>query len=234
VLGWSYPLRYWTGGNTNIAIYNFNLVGNDPTPGVYTLGTETQAGFQIVGTSYVEVSGCTISAVWGDAFFANGSTNVWLHNNHVVSAGRQGLTVITGRNITAENNAFDKVGYVTFDVEANVITDASTNIIFRNNTAGTWGQDFVSVDGQHTGSPINGITVSGNTITGGTLSARIDNGGTSRMRNIVFTNNASTVAGYGPVFIFAHIDGLTATGNVQPLKSGSLASITDSTGVTYP
>ncbi len=234
VLGFSYPLQYWAGGNTNIAIYNFNLVGNDPTPGVYTQGTEGQSGIQIIGTTSVEVSGCTISAVWGDGLFADGPTNVWLHNNHVVTAGRQGLTVIAGTNITTENNAFDTVGYVTFDVEADVVTDASTNIIFRNNTAGTWGQDFAAVEGSHTGAPINGITISGNTVTGGTLHTVIDNGGTSRMQNIVFTNNTSTVAGYGPVLTFAHIDGLTVTGNVEPLTSGSLASITDCTGVTYP
>ncbi len=29
------------------------------------------------------------------------------------------------------------------------------------------------------------------------------------------------------------IDGLTVTGNVQPLTSGTLASISDCTGVTY-
>ena len=56
----------------------------------------------------------------------------------------------------------------------------------------------------------------------------------ARRQNIVFTNNTSTVAGGGPVLRFAHIDGLTVTGNVQPLSSGVLASITDSTGVTYP
>jgi hypothetical protein len=35
------------------------------------------------------------------------------------------------------------------------------------------------------------------------------------------------------VFRFAHIDGLTVTGNVQPLKSGALAFIVDSTAITY-
>jgi hypothetical protein len=51
--------------------------------------------------------------------------------------------------------------------------------------------------------------------------------------NIVFTNNSSTVKGYGPILRFAYIDGLTVTGNVQPLSGGSLTSITDSTSVTY-
>jgi len=33
------------------------------------------------------------------------------------------------------------------------------------------------------------------------------------------------------VLNFAHIDGLTVTGNVQPLTSGSLAAISDCTNV---
>jgi hypothetical protein len=31
----------------------------------------------------------------------------------------------------------------------------------------------------------------------------------------------------------SHIDGLTVTGNVQPLTSGVFAQISDCTGVTY-
>ena len=234
VSGFSYPLRYWTGGTTHIAIRDFNLVGNDSTPGVYGSGGEGQAGFRSYATGYLEVSGCTISAVWGDGFFFHDSTNVWVHDNRVASAGRNGVTVISGSGVTAEGNKFDKIGYVTLDVEPNAATEASSDIVFRSNTAGTWGQDFVSVDGQHTGASIRNITVSGNTVTGDTLSTRINNGGGSRLRNIAVTNNTSRVAGRGPVLIFAHVDGLKVTGNVQPLTSGSLTSITDSTNVTYP
>jgi hypothetical protein len=234
VPGYSYPLRHWSGGTSHIAIRDFNLVGNDSTPGVYGSGGEGQAGFRSYATDYLEVSGCKISAVWGDGFFFHEATNIWIHDNQVASAGRNGVTVISGSGITAENNTFDKIGYVTLDVEPNAATEASSNIVFRGNTAGTWGQDFVSVDGQHTGAPIRDITVSGNTVTGSTLSTRINNGGGSRLRSIAVTNNTSRVAGRGPVLIFAHVDGLTLTGNVQPLTSGSLASITDSTNVTYP
>ena len=56
----------------------------------------------------------------------------------------------------------------------------------------------------------------------------------ARRQNIVFTNNTSTVAVAGPVLHLSNIDGLTVTGNVQPLSSGVLASITASTAVTYP
>jgi len=72
------------------------------------------------------------------------------------------------------------------------------------------------------------MTVSGNTVTGGSLLMVI---GMTRRANIVFTNNSSTVprpdgSSASP------IDGLTVTGNVQPLTSGALANTTDCTGVT--
>jgi hypothetical protein len=223
---------YDQGNGSNLTFENFTLVGSSRSPGVYVEGSEGQHGV-LVQSSDVEVANVTISATWGDGLFVEGSTNVWFHNNHVISAGRNGLTIVSGTNITAEHNAFDRVGYVTLDIEPNVSTEGATAIAFQANTAGTFGQDFAAVEGSHTGAPINGITITGNTITGGTLLTVIDNGGTTRMRNIVFTNNTSTVAGPGPLLQFAHIDGLTVTGNVQPLTSGSLASITDSTGVTY-
>ena len=80
------------------------------------------------------------------------------------------------------------------------------------------------------GSTVSGLTISGNSVTGGSLLTII---GLSRRQNVVFTNNRSTIATWGPVLRFAYIDGLTVTGNVEPLTSGALASITSSTGVTY-
>jgi hypothetical protein len=216
-----------------ITIRNFNLVGNSPTPGVYSSTWEQAAAVRIMGGSDFEISGLTIRAVGGDGLYAGNPTNVSFHNNHIVTAGRNGVSVISGTNITAENNAFDKVGYVTFDDEADHPDEASTNVVFRANTAGTYGARFASVEGGHTGAAISGVTISGNTVTGRSLLTVIDNGGTARMRNIAFTGNSSTVAAAGPVLEFAHIDGLTVIGNVQPLTSGVLASISDCTGVTY-
>ena len=232
VLGWSYALRYWSGGSRNIAIRNFTLVGNDPSPGTYG-GGEDQMGVQIVGTRNLEVSGVTVRAVWGDGFFVNTGSDIWLHDNHVVTAGRSGVSVIKGCRVLVERSAFDTVGYVTFNNEPNERTEASSRLTFRNNTAGTWGQTFVSVDGGHRGAQINRVTVTGNSTTGKALAAQVDNGGTARLRNIVFSDNRSTIRAAGPRLHFAHIDGLTVTGNVQPLSSGQLASIRDSTNVTY-
>ena len=117
-----------------------------------------------------------------------------------------------------------------FDIEPNVSTEGARNVRLLNNTTGTWTNSFLSADGA-VGSVVNGVTVSGNTVTGKSLNTIID---LARRQNIVFTNNSSLVAAGGPVLHFAHIDGLTVTANVQPLSSGVLASITDSTNVTYP
>ena len=223
----------WIGGGSGIIVRDFKLVGNSPTPGVYEGGREGAHGILVDGASNVQVSNVTVSGVWGDCFYVGSwADTVWIHDSTCQSSGRNGVTITAGRNVTVERVAFPKSGYCTFDAEPNVSTEGATNVIFRSNTAGTFGLDFAAVEGSHTGAAINGMTISGNTITGGTLYTVIDNGGTSRMRNIVFTDNKSTVAGHGPVLIFAHIDGLTVTGNVQPLTSGPLARITDSTGVT--
>ena len=116
-----------------------------------------------------------------------------------------------------------------FNIEANDSSEGASGVRFVNNTAGTWKNSFFSANGA-AGSKVSGITVSGNRVTGGTLLTVMT---IARRTNIVFTNNRSSVSGYGPILRFAHVDGLTITGNVQPLRSGSQASISDSTKVTY-
>lgn len=235
----NYSLWYDQGAGSDIWIRDFVLIGSSTHPGVYTAGTSPTGGEGqhgvIVQSGRVEVSGCTISAVWGDGLYVSqGASDVWFHDNHVISAGRNGVSVISGTNIIAERNAFDKIGFIIFDDEPNLASESSTNIIFRLNTAGTWGQGFAYVEANHTGAPIHGVTISDNTVTGSSIRTMIDNGGTSRMTDIVFTNNKSTVPVSGLVLIFAHVGGLTVTGNVQPLTSGVLTRITDCTEAGTP
>ena len=230
-----YSLLHDSTAGSDIWIRNFVLIGSSPYPGVFTDGTSPTGGQGqhgvAVRSSRTEVSGCTISAVWGDGFYVTGNpSDVWIHDNHVISAGRQGVSVISGRNVLIEHNAFDKCGYHTFDIEPNNASESSANIIFRNNTVGTHGKYFFAVVGNPTSSTIDGIVVNGNTVTGSSLSAYVDNRDGARITHITFTNNAGGKATAGPVLQFSHVDGLTVTGNVQPLSSGVLTRITNSTG----
>jgi hypothetical protein len=236
----SYSFWYdWHNGarGSDIWIRNFVLIGSSPYPGIYTPGTSPTGGEGqhgvIVASNRFEVSGCTISAVWGDGFYVTGSpSDVWIHDNHVVSAGRHGLSVMSGSNVLAEHNTFDKVGYHTFDVEPNKAWESSANITFRSNTAGTYGEYFFNAVSSP-GATIDEVVVDGNTVTGGRLSAYVDSVGTVRITRITFTNNAGMAVGErGPVLFFKHVDGLTVTGNIQRLSSGFLTRIIDCTGVT--
>jgi len=218
-------------------IRNFVLIGSSQypdvdTPGDSPTGGEGQLGF-LMGTNRFEVSGCTISKVWGDGFYVtHGSSDVWIHDNHVISAGRNGMAVICGTDIIAERNTFDTCGYHTFDVEPSVAADVCTTIICRLNTAGTYGQSgqyFFNIYNPNS-STIDGVIVDDNTVLGDSLSAYVYSEGSVRTKHVTFTNNEGELANVGPDFFFTYIDGLTATGNVQSLSSGVLMNITDCTG----
>jgi hypothetical protein len=218
------------GGNTSITIRDFDLVGNSPTPGVYQPGSEGAHGVLIDGGSEIDVSGVTVSSVWGDGFYVGlWADTVSIHDSTVASNGRNGVSIIAGKNVTVQRVTFTRSGYCTFDIESNHPTEGANNVKFIDNVAGTWGNIFLAANGV-AGSVVDGVTVQGNHVTGSTLLSDIT---LARRQNIVFVDNTSSVPADGPVLRFAHIDGLTVTGNVQPLKSGSLASIADSTTITY-
>ena len=227
---------FWDNNNTDIQIHDFAVIGNSPTPGIYIPGTEAQHILSLTGTTRLEVYNVVGSAAYGDGIFWESVTDGWAHNCHIPTTGRNGATVMgaTTRVIT-ELSAFDVSGYYTCDFEPNDPTQFITNGYFRNNTAGSWGHGsygggFFALEGSHTGAAINGAYVTGNTISGDAIKAVCDNGGTSRMKNVIFSNNTSTAGSVGgPVLTFAHIDGLTVQHNAQPLSSGSLVSLTDCT-----
>ena len=240
-------------GNSYITIRGFTLVGSNPdTTTVYKPGQENQHGVGIWGSSHIEVANNTISHTWGDGVYVSGndsthvsSDSVWIHDNTFTYAGRNGIALTAGSNVTIERNSFDKVGMHVFDVEPDFTYQVNTFDVFRNNTVGSYGLStnyvgFLFAANGIAGSTVHDITVTGNTVTGNPhegydgsprgLNTRVT---TARQRNIVFTNNTTTMAAVGPVIYFANVDGVTVTGNTQPLVSGSQAGFTNCTGVMY-
>jgi len=218
------------GAATSITIRHFNMIGNSSRPGVYVGGEEGAHGVLVDGASGINVNHVTISKIWGDCLYVGGgASGVTFSSSSCLSNGRNGVTVTSGSNITVSGDRFDHAGYCTFDLEPNHSTETIRNVRFLNNTAGTWTNSFLSAEGA-SGSTINGVTVSGNSITGGSMTTIIR---LARRQNISITNNRSSVSTRGPVLLLAHIDGLTVTGNSEPLSAGEIASISDCTGVRY-
>jgi hypothetical protein len=245
------------GQNSHITIRNFNLVGSNPnTTTIYSPGSgENQHGVGIWGGSYIEVAHNTISHTYGDGVYVSGNDDthvsadsVWIHDNTVSYAGRSGIAITAGTNVLIEGNSFDKVGLHVFDIEPDWSYQVNAYVTFRANSAGSYSLTtadvgfFFAVNAPNApGSTIRDVTVTGNTVTG---TARAGYDGTprglntrvsgARRQNIAFTDNTSTTAAVGPVLYFANVDGVTVTGNRQPLVSGSQAQFSDCTGVVYP
>jgi hypothetical protein len=170
--------------------------------------------------------------VGGDGLYLSGIApawpeSVWFHDSQVISCGRMGVAVVAGRDVTIERVAFGTVGYGVFDIEPNDTRQGATDVVFRDNSVEVWGEFFAAANGAP-GSEVRGVTVSDNVVARSSLLTIII---TRRREDIVVTGNTSLVAAEGPIFRFAHVDGLTVTDNVQPLTSGSLFQIRDSTGV---
>lgn len=216
------------GGDTGITIENFTLVGNNPSPGVFHEGRDGAAGVLVAGGSDIDIHHVTVSGVWGDCLKVRSwASHVTFHDSDCVSAGRNGVSVIAGRNVTVQRVIFRTNGYNVFAIKPNTASQGAVSIKFLSNAAGTWTNAFFTANGAP-GSRISNVTVSGNRISGGTLLTNIT---VARRRNIVFTNNTSMVGGRGPILRFAHVDGLTVRGNHQPLVSGSVVRISDCTQV---
>jgi hypothetical protein len=250
---WNDPVVLY-GSNSGIVIRDFTIQGSNPNTGtnIYDPNNEGQPGIGVYGGSSIEIANNTIRNTWGDAVYAADAGGVWanglwVHGNTINYTGRNAFTMIAVQNARLEQNSINNVGGSVLDIEPDLSSQGAINVTLSNNSIGVWGlsplytQHFVACANNTAGvgAVIKGITITGNTVTqGAPTSANTPNAGglstwigKSRTSNVTFTNNTTTKAGAGPVLIFQYVDGLTVTGNTQPLTSGSLTSISSSTAV---
>jgi hypothetical protein len=210
-----------------------NLVGNSYTPGVYDPGVEQAHAVAVIASNDVEIDNVRVRSVGGDGLYVSAwSDGVWFHDSRVLTNGRMGVAITAGRNITVERVSFDKVGYGAFDIEPNDASGGATNVNFLNNRVGSISMPapkgfFFGANGA-AGSIVSGVTVQGNKVAADALHTSVT---VARRQQIVFADNEALVSGHGPILRFAHVDGLRVSGIVQPLCSGTLASVTDSSEV---
>jgi len=234
----NFSLLYWQtfpGTNRGDSVHGFNLAGNDPTPGTFVGGKEGAMGVLVDGGSGFDIAGNTFSGSWGDAVEVNsGASGVHIHGNTVTTAGRNAVSVIWGNHVEIDHNTIAGVGYVVYDVEPNTASEPSSFVSIHDNASGTWSDAWLAVDGSSTGAAISDISVVNNVSTGRSLLTIVASPA-GRKQRVTLQGNRSNVAAAGPVFRFAHVDGLLVTGNAQPLTSGALVSVSDCPGaITSP
>ena len=241
----------------DIAIHNFRIRGVNPnTTTLYIDGVEGSHGIKIADGHRIEINNVDVRHVYGDGVFIEGwntspyrpSSQIWTHDSNFDYIGRMGYVWNADSNSIVERNTFSHVGLFCLDIESDNDWEVVDNVTFRNNTVGSYGLSpdftnwFFACAGGSTLSQADNIFILNNTVTIGApilsphnttakggLATIVERG--QRISNVVFTGNSTTKSGVGPVLNFDKIDGLTVTGNTQPLTSGSLVSVTNSTNV---
>ena len=254
------PASMWSdtfvlnGPNSDITISGFTIQGDNPNTGtnIYNSSNEGQPGIGVYSGSNIEITNNTIRNTWGDAVYAADASGVWVHGlwvhgNAINYTGRNAFTINAAQNVLLDQNSIDHVGGSVLDIEPDVSYQGAINVTLSGNTVGMWGlspaytQHFVACANNNSavGAIIQGLTITGNTVTGGppNTTNNPNSGGLytdiakDSTSDVMFTNNTTTKAGAGPVLIFGYVNGLTVSGNTQPLISGSLAEYDGDTAV---
>ena len=243
------------GGSSRITMRDLTLVGNNPDAGTanaYHPSAENQMGIAIYGAQDIDIHDVTIRGFYSDCVYIGSTGNstwadtVHFHDSTCRLSGRNGVTLIAGRDITIERVSFDQIGASILDIEPDSSTEGAADVMVRDNTIGAYGLNdlytswLLAAEGA-TGSDIRRVSIIGNTISG---TARSGYEGKAlglhvSVRNrgprvdFVVRDNTSTRTVAGPSMQFIGVDGVTVTGNTQPLSSGSLATYPSSTNVTH-
>jgi hypothetical protein len=242
---------------TNITIRKFLMVGDNAgggTTNAYREGCEYQAGVAIYSGKNVEIANVSIIRTNGECIYLDGASasnyawtnNVWFHDSVCKLNGRSGIGIVAATKVVIERVHFYKVGMHVFNIEPDNAQGGGSYVSFRKNTVDGYGMTpqftnwFVAAEGAD-GSTVHDLTISGNRVTNGAPKSAntITEAGLAttiaqaRRQRIVFKDNTTTVAGDGPVLHFHHVDGLTVSGNIQPLRKGSIAKFVDCSEVTF-
>jgi hypothetical protein len=244
-------------GSVDTTIRGFTLLGDNHeagTPDVKPNGPlQNQNGIAVYGSTNTLIEDVDISRVWGDCVFVAATSGItWadrvtFRDSTCRLTGRNGFSIIAASHVLVERVAFDDIGFIVIDIEPDTSSEGATDITIRDNTVGEYGLSrdweawFFAACGAGA-APVRDVTVTGNVIAGNVSNYigrrlglhTIVCGDQGRIReDFVFTNNRTTFAVPGPALFFTQVNGVTVTGNVQPLTSGALATFPGSTGVVY-
>jgi len=243
-------------GADGTVIRDFVMVGNNSQAGTKSVccTRENNHAIAVLSATDTLIEDMNISRTWGDCLYVSRSgTRGWaarvtFRDSTCQLSGRHGVAIIAGSQVNILDNVFSQIGFDVIDLEPNKRTDGASGVVVRGNTIGSYGLSgrwdgwlMKACGPKSLGAAIRGVTVTGNTIAGNRTgwSGRIKAlnvkvcGERGPRQNFAVTNNVAKSAVDGPAMYFTKVDGLTITGNKQPLRSGPLASIKSSVRVTY-
>lgn len=239
-------------GGKNIVVKNVTLVGTDTSPGTYQCCAEYQFGVGYYSVQGGLITGVTTRNTQGDGVYLGQdggipARDIVVRDNDLTFYGRWGVTATHAERVTIENNRLAN-GWIAFELEPDSEPGHFVrNVTIRNNTVGGAGGYFAGVFGL--GGPISDVLIEGNRVTNTGANRGLRSyfrGDNYRLTNITIRGNVGERAFYedsggtaqprppeNAVFMFNHVDGLTVTGNTQPVNAGMYGVRTfDSTAET--
>ena len=239
----------------DITIRDLKIVGQHAAAGTKdALGPgESQHAIAVYGSTNTLIERVDIQRVGGDCLYVSAherriwSDGVTFRDSTCRLTGRMGVTVIAGSRVRVENNTFDEIGYAVVGIEPDAGNEGARDVVVRDNTVGSYsltdqyeGALFYACNAPWSdGAVVRDVTVSGNTVAGnlagkgGMRGLHVTICADVAPANYTITNNTAGKAVAGPVLRILGANGVTVTGNKQPLSSGSLATFSGSTNVTY-
>jgi len=238
-------------GGRNLVVRNLTIEGHNPngrTSNAHEYAWEFGMGISLYGVINATVANVSILNVNGDAVYVDGgnagagyrwSDGVAIRNVLIDGTGRHGVAFTNGvRNAVVSGSTIRLTGMYPVVIEPDgVVVGGATagadgititgNAISRYTIDSSWGPYLFAATGH---GPENNIEFSNNVVTGQHLRIAVQPNGYART-NIRILNNRSDTRVAGPVMDFAGCTNLTVTGNVQPLSSGALATVSGCTNV---
>jgi hypothetical protein len=245
-------------GNSRITIRGFKLVGNNPRAGTKHAfgGGEFLMGVLIWASKDIVISNMSIRRFHGDCVYVGTSvTRVWseritFRDSTCTDTGRHGVGIVAGRDVRVERVRFDDIALFVVDIEPDTSDQGASRVMIRNNRMGSYGLTnryrvhmFAACGAR--GSTVTDVSIIGNRVTGNprsgwegkTLALNIVVcGNLGPRRRFTVRDNISSLtyqARWGAPMVFRQVDGVTVTGNRQPISNGStIATFPGSSKVT--
>jgi hypothetical protein len=228
-------------GGSNLVVRNLEIHGANPYAGLddraYVVGLVGQYGVALEGATDVELDRLHIHDVYGDFVLLSRDENrqwterVWIHDSTFARSGRQGITVVAGRDVVIERNFITDARRATIDLEPQGPSWGAENIHILDNNVGPGRLLFVANGGE---GPVQRVVIARNTLRGHILNFWVIPPEAERREQFWVVNNTSDTPTGVPSLQFTRVDGVVVAGNRQPVYKldSALVQAVDSCGVT--
>lgn len=229
--------NWWLSESTGITFQDLTVKGANPEAGTFDETHQFEHGFWIDGGGDIEIADVRLIDQYGDGIYLGnrGGSLDWtdgirIHDVTITGSGRNCIAIVAARNVTVERVTLSGCGLHAFDIEPYNGDQGADRIVWRDSTVRAPIEEYVFASNGKAGTMTN-IRVEHVAALGKAFRTTVRAGAGYRFANVAIVGNTSDTAASGPVMLFRGIDGLSVTGNDQPLTDGRLESVTDSTNV---